>query len=179
MNKKVTLHDKNFVLFKTQDQINNTIKKIATSINSMNPINSVFIPVLNGSFMFTSDLCKELKILPEIQFIKVKSYEDFESSGKVTELIGLKDSLEGKTVFIIEDIVDTGITISNLYNKIKLMNPKEIYVVTLLFKPDKYNGGLDINILYGFSIANDFVVGYGMDYNELGRNLKEIYVLKE
>ena|ERR1035437_1399704 len=174
--KTIKLHDKEFTIFKTEKQIKKVIKKLADHLNKINLENSVFIPVLNGSFMFTSDLCKELNSSPEIQFIKLKSYEGTNTTGVVKEVIGLNSSLEGRTIVIVEDIIDTGITITDLYYKIKSLNPKEIYVVTLLFKPGKYINGAGVDILYGFSIPDDFVVGYGMDYNNIGRSLKEIYV---
>jgi len=179
---EIVLHDKTFVKCISENQIKEKVKEIAEVVNNISDIsseNTLFISVLNGSFMFTSDLCREVLFSPEIQFIKVKSYDKLESTGNIKEIIGLTTPIEDKIVFIIEDIIDTGNTISELYTKINAMNPKKVYVITLFYKPDKYKGGMIENVLSGFTIPNDFIVGYGLDYDELGRNLKDIYILKE
>lgn len=175
MNKKqIAIFDKTFELFISSAEINDIVIELAQKINALKYSNVVFVSVLNGSFMFTSDLCKRIECNPEIQFIKVASYSGVHSQGKVQELIGLKKDLQGKHVFIIEDIIDSGNTIETLYETLKAHYPSSISVVTLLFKPSAYEALVPIEFV-GKNIQNDFVVGYGMDYNELGRELPEIY----
>lgn len=181
MKKEVVVNDKVFEVFKTRKQIQKKVKKIAKEINVLHTYNSteiVFISILNGSFVFTADLCRELNFLPEMQFIKVKSYKGTKTTGKIEEIIGLTSSIKNKTVYIIEDIIDTGLTISDLYTKLLDFEPEEINIVSFLYKPDNYKG-INLEIMPGFIIPNNFVLGYGMDYNEIGRNLKDLYVLKE
>ena len=128
--------------------------------------------------MFTSDLMKSIDGEVELSFIKLSSYDGTQSSGKVHELIGLNQNIQGRHVIVLEDIVDTGLTIQRVIKLLKMQHPQSIEVCTLLYKPDAFKG--DIGPKYfGFKIPNKFVVGYGLDYNELGRNFKEIYQLKE
>lgn len=136
----------------------------------------VFLAVLNGSFMFASDLMKEVSLPSKISFIKLASYHGTSSTGNVSELIGLTEELKDKTVVIIEDIVDTGNTMEKLFATLHQKNVKQIKVATLLFKPEAYKKTFPINYP-GITIGNDFVVGYGLDYDGFGRNLKEIYVI--
>lgn len=139
----------------------------------------IFISVLNGSFMFTSDLMKQMTIACEVAFVKMSSYGGGTStSGRVDELIGLTQSLKGRDVVILEDIVDTGITMDKLYKLIELDKPNSLQICTLLYKPTAHKGIHKPDYI-GFTIPNAFVVGYGLDYAELGRNLKEIYQVKE
>lgn len=153
------------------------MNQVATKINAeLKNEEVVFLAVLNGSFMFASDLMKEVNLPSKISFIKLASYHGTSSSGNVSELIGLTEELKDKTVVIIEDIVDTGNTMEKLFATLHQKNVKQIKVATLLFKPEAYKKSFPINYP-GITIGNDFVVGYGLDYDGYGRNLKEIYVI--
>ena len=153
------------------------MNQVATKINAeLKNEDVVFLAVLNGSFMFASDLMKEVSLPSKISFIKLASYHGTSSSGNVSELIGLTEELKDKTVVIIEDIVDTGNTMEKLFATLHQKNVKQIKVATLLFKPEAYKKKFPINYP-GITIGNDFVVGYGLDYDGYGRNLKEIYVI--
>ncbi|MBL7917613.1 MAG: hypoxanthine phosphoribosyltransferase, partial [Bacteroidia bacterium] len=136
----------------------------------------VFLVVLNGSFMFASDLLKKVNIPCEISFIKVASYHGTSSTGNVTELIGLTENITNRTVVIVEDIVDTGITLEKLVTVLKGKNVKQIKVASALLKPDSYKKNIIVDYV-GIEIKNEFVIGYGLDYDGMGRNLKDIYVL--
>lgn len=134
----------------------------------------LFVGVLNGAFMFLGDLMKHVSIPCEISFVKVASYEGTSSTGMVKQLVGLSENVKDRTVVIVEDIVDTGNTIEHLYQSLLTQRPKSIKVATLLFKPSAYTK--DIPIEYAaLSVPNNFLVGYGLDYDGLGRNLKHIY----
>ncbi|MDX2173799.1 MAG: hypoxanthine phosphoribosyltransferase [Bacteroidota bacterium] len=177
MSNLVTLKDKQFKPYISQYKIAEAVENIAKSINTdLVDEFPVFLVVLNGSFMFAADLLKEVTIPCEISFIKVASYFGTTSKGTVTELIGLTEDITGRTVVIIEDIVDTGITLDRLVNVLSRKNVKQIKVAAALFKPDSYTKEIKVDYI-GMEIPNDFVVGYGLDYDGLGRNLKEIYVL--
>jgi len=173
----ISIHDKKFTPLISEQEINEKIRVIAHQINNLCLQDIVLVSVLNGAFMFTAELCKHIDSFPIISFIKVASYQGTESTGNITQLIGLQENIEGKTVIIIEDIIDTGTTIDTIYNKCKEKGAKEIYIAALVFKPNAYKGKAAIQFT-GFTIPNNFVVGYGMDYNGIGRNLKEIYVLQ-
>ncbi|EJF11289.1 hypoxanthine phosphoribosyltransferase [Pontibacter sp. BAB1700] len=136
--------------------------------------NPLFLAVLNGSFMFTADLMKRINIPCEISFIRMSSYQDMQSTGHVKEVLGLTENIEGRDVLIIEDIVDTGHTVNALLHQLQEKNPSSLEIVTLLMKPECLQHQLDVKYV-AKSIPNDFVVGYGLDYNGLGRNLRDIY----
>lgn len=177
MSKIITLDDKNFKPYIDQKRIATEVQRIAEQINKdLKKEFPVFLAVLNGSFMFASDLLKEITIPCELAFVKVASYQGTQSEGKLNELIGLNCEVENRTVVILEDIVDTGLTIEKLVENLKRANAKDIKVATVLFKPSAYKKDITINYV-GFEIPNEFVVGYGLDYNGLGRNLKEIHVI--
>jgi hypoxanthine phosphoribosyltransferase len=177
MSKIVTIKDKQFKPYISQQQISDAVKNIANTINvELEKDLPLFLVVLNGSFMFAADLLKEISIPCEISFIKVASYHGTTSTGTVTELIGLTEDITGRTVVIVEDIVDTGITLEKLITVLNRKNVKQIKVATVLLKPDSYKKEFPIDY-FGMKIPNDFVVGYGLDYDGQGRNLKEIYVL--
>ena len=177
MSKVVTIKDKQFKPYISQQQISDAVKNIANTINvELEKDLPLFLVVLNGSFMFAADLLKEISIPCEISFIKVASYHGTTSTGTVTELIGLTEDITGRTVVIVEDIVDTGITLEKLITVLNRKNVKQIKVATVLLKPDSYKKEFPIDY-FGMKIPNDFVVGYGLDYDGQGRNLKEIYVL--
>lgn len=175
--KLITIKDKQFKPFISAEKISDAVKNVATKINSdLKDEFPLFLGVLNGSFMFAADLLKEVTIPCEISFIKVASYHGTSSTGAVTELIGLSEDLSGRTVVIVEDIVDTGVTIEKLFNLLQRKNVKQVKVASALLKPGAYKKQFKIDYV-GMEIGNDFVVGYGLDYDGQGRNLKEIYVL--
>ena len=175
--KKVTLKDKSFKTFITADEILKSVHQLAVKINAdLKDENPLFLIVLNGSFMFASDLLKKVTIPCEISFIKLASYHGLSSSGLVNELIGLNEDVTDRTVIILEDIVDTGITLEKIHGIVNSRKVKKIITCTLLFKPDSYKKTMKVDYA-GISIGNDFVVGYGLDYDGLGRNLEDIYVL--
>ena len=177
MASEIQLIDKTFVPYLREDQLLKRIGEIAGQIRSdYGSENVLFLSVLNGAFMFTSDLMKCLDGDVELSFIKLSSYDGVESTGKVYELIGLNQNVQGKHIVVIEDIVDTGLTVERVSNMLKLQNPLSVEVCTLLYKPESFQGD-EAPKYYGFEIPNKFVVGYGLDYNELGRNFKEIYQL--
>jgi len=172
----IKLKDKVFVPFISNDKIIVGIQQLAQKINSdLLHESPLFIVVLNGAFMFAADLLKEVTIPCEISFIKLASYEGANSTGKISELIGLSDDINGRTVVIIEDIVDTGNTIEHIIALLVSKEVKKIKIATLLFKQESYKKNMTIDYV-GFNIPNKFVVGYGLDYDNLGRNLKEIYI---
>lgn len=177
MSQVITLKDKQFKPYITQQKIAEAVKNVAGSINEdLKNEFPIFLAVLNGSFMFASDLLKEISIPCEISFVKMASYSGITSIGSVTELIGLTENISGRTVVIVEDIVDSGVTLERLTTTLNAKAVKQIKVATLLFKPEAYKKDHALDYV-GFKIPNDFVVGYGLDYDGLGRNLKEIHVL--
>lgn len=140
--------------------------------------NPLFLAVLNGSFIFAADLMRMITIPCQISFVKLASYEGTTSTGKITEVIGINEDLTNRTVIIVEDIVDTGLTMKRMVETLGTRNPESIHICTLLVKPDKLKVDLDIEYA-AMRIPNDFIVGYGLDYDQQGRNLKEIYTLVE
>ncbi len=173
----IKVHDKSFDTYLSEEVIQKRIKEMAADINrdyaGKKPL---FIAILNGSFMFASDLFKHLSIDAEICFIKLASYKGMKSSGNVVTSIGLEDDLFGKEVVIVEDIVDTGKTLHNFLPKLLHQQPKSLKIASLLHKSEATEYPLQLDYI-GFDIPNKFVVGYGLDYDGLGRNLKEIYQL--
>jgi hypoxanthine phosphoribosyltransferase len=173
----IKVHDKSFDIYLSEETIQQRVKELANQINTdyagKRPL---FIAILNGSFMFAADLFKNLTIEAEICFIKLASYKGMKSSGNVVTSIGLEDDLFGKEVIIVEDIVDTGKTLHNFLPKLGHQQPKSLRIATLLHKSDATVFPLHPDYV-GFVIPDKFVVGYGLDYDGLGRNLKEIYQL--
>lgn len=173
----IKVHDKSFETYLPEAKIQERIKEIAASINAdYTGKRPLFIAILNGSFMFAADLFKYLDIEAELCFIKLASYKGMKSSGNVVTSIGLEDDLFGKDVIIVEDIVDTGKTLHNFLPKLVHQQPKSLKIASLLHKSEATEFPLTIDYV-GFDIPNKFVVGYGLDYDGLGRNLKEIYQL--
>lgn len=173
----VTIKDKQFKPYISSEKILESVKKTADKINKdLAGESPVFLAVLNGSFMFAADLMKEINLNCEISFVKLASYYGTTSSGTVTELIGLNQDLTGRTVVIVEDIVDTGNTVEKLAEILNNKKVKSFKIATAFFKPSAYTKKLKIDYI-GLEIPNDFVVGYGLDYDGLGRNLKDVYVL--
>jgi hypoxanthine phosphoribosyltransferase len=174
---KVTLKDKTFRVNIPASEINKAVGEIAHRINiELKDKKPLFLAVLNGSFMFASDLMKKITIDCEISFVKVSSYHGTSTSGSVKELIGLNEDIKGRTVVIIEDIVDTGLTIEAVVKQLELMEPESIKIATLLYKPEAYRKRIELDYV-AIVVPNDFLVGYGLDYDGLGRNLPDIYVL--
>lgn len=175
MQNEVTVHDKRFRISVTAEEIQARVAEVARQINTdLAGKDVVFLGILNGSFIFAADLLRGIEMPCKISFVKFTSYEGVHSTGNVRELIGLNEDLKGKTVVIIEDIVDTGKTMVDLLEYLKRFEPAEVRIATLMFKPEACCKDLKIDY-YGFSIPNDFIVGYGLDYDGLGRNLKDIY----
>lgn len=173
------IKDKDFEIFIESNVIQEKVKLIAKAINEdYKDKNPLFIAVLNGAFMFASDLMKEINILSEISFIKLSSYQETSSTGKIKELLGLRENIINRHLVFIEDIVDTGNTIDYILRIFNALGPASIEFITLLHKPQSVKK--DFHLRYvGFEIPPDFVVGYGLDYDGYGRNLKEVYQLKE
>lgn len=174
----IQLHDKTFVPFISEKSIATAVKKLAQEIaDDMKGDTPLFIGVLNGAFMVVSDLMRVYPGNCEVSFVKLASYEGTTTSGKVSELIGINESIEGRTVILIEDIVDTGNTLEVLHQLFANQNLKSLKTATLFFKPEAYKKNLKIDYI-GIEIPNKFIVGYGLDYDGLGRNLPQIYQLK-
>ena len=175
----IHLHDKTFEPFITSEEIDFAIKNMAQQMDAdfFDEV-PIFVGVLNGAFMVMSDLMKHYRGMCEVSFVKMASYEGTQSTENVQELIGLNQNLEGKTVVIVEDIVDTGNTIVALKELFKKQNVKHLKIATLFLKPDVYNKDIKLDYV-GIRIPNKFIVGFGLDYDGLGRNLQDIYQLKD
>lgn len=173
---RIEIDEKIFDLMLEYEQIKKRIRLLGIQINVdfENRI-PVFIGVLNGSFVFLGDLIKEVTISSEVTFVKVSSYDGDKSSGRMKKEIGLQMSLKGRDVIIVEDIVDTGETLRYLLDMIYKDKPASVNVCTLLLKPNSLKTKMKEICYVGFEIPNEFVVGYGLDYNGLGRNLRDIY----
>ena len=177
--KEITLHEKTFVQCLTAEYLASIVDGVALKMNlELSDKEPIFISILNGSFMFTSDLMKRLEFPCYITFVKMNSYTGTESSGNITTCIGLTENIENRTVVIVEDIIDTGATVTYFIEEIKKLNPKDVKIASMFFKPATCKHDIKIDYL-GTEIPNDFVVGYGLDYNGLGRNFRELYKLKE
>ena len=176
---KIKILDRNFKKSISESKITLTINDIANRMNSeLKNENPLFISILNGSFMFAADLMKRITFPCEISFVKRASYHGTTSSDEMLELIGLKENLKGRTVVIIEDIVDSGKTMSKVLEMLQNRGAGKILISTLLLKPDALR--YDIKPDYvAMTIPNDFIVGYGLDYNGYGRNLPDIYTVTE
>ena len=173
----IQIKDKKFAISITEEQILKEVDRVAEEISrDLKDKNPLFLSVLNGSFMFTADLMKRITIPCEISFVKLASYQGISSTGKITEVIGVNEDISGRCVVIVEDIVDTGLTMQQLLETLGTRNPKEIHIASLLVKPEKLQ--VPLNIKYAaMNIPNDFIVGYGLDYDGLGRNYKDIYTV--
>lgn len=176
----IKLHDKVFKPYITKDKIAKYVQYLAKMIAKDLGENEtpIFIGILNGSFMFAADFVREYPHDCHITFVKLASYNGINSSGKIKHLVGLNEDLEGKTVIILEDIIDTGNTLEEIYRIFKDKKVKELKIATLFFKPDVFRKSLPIDYI-GLSIDDKFIVGYGLDYDGLGRSLSDIYQLKE
>lgn len=174
---RVTVKDKDFVISIPAEDILKEVHKLAARMNEdLKGLNPLFLAVLNGSFIFAADLLKKIDIDCGISFIKLASYQGTSSTGDVRTLVGLDGDIKGRTIVIIEDIVDTGNTIVALIDQLQNYNPKDIKIATLLFKPEAYTKDIKIDYI-ALEVPNEFLVGYGLDYDGLGRNLESIYTL--
>ncbi|PKP53641.1 MAG: hypoxanthine phosphoribosyltransferase [Bacteroidetes bacterium HGW-Bacteroidetes-1] len=172
---RIKVHDKEFEIYIPQDQIERAIKKVAENINrdyaGKNPL---FLIVLNGAFMFAAELFKSVEVECEISFVKLSSYSGTASTSVIRELIGLDHSIAGRNVVLVEDIIDTGLTMLYTIDKLRKLDAKDVKIATMLFKPKAFQQDYAIEYI-GLEIPNDFIVGYGLDYNEHARNLPDIY----
>ena len=175
----VKIHDKTFRTSISESEILRRVKAVAERINNdMADKNPLFLAVLNGSFIFAADLLREINIPCEISFVKLASYAGTTSTGKVTEVIGINENLADRHIIIVEDIVDTGRTMQRMIETLGTRNPASVHICTLLVKPEKLE--VDLNIEYAaLEIPNEFIVGYGLDYDQQGRNLRDIYTIVE
>ena len=174
----VKIKDKSFRTSIPEAEILKNVKAVADKINAdMAGKNPLLLAVLNGSFMFAADLMRMITIPCEISFVKLASYQGTTSTGKVKEVIGINEDLSGRTIIIVEDIVESGLTMKRMIESIGTRNPESVNICTLLLKPDRLKTDLDIKYV-AFSIPNDFILGYGLDYDQQARGLKDIYVLK-
>lgn len=172
---KIKADDKEFELYISKEVLHQRINEIGAQLSQQYyDKKPILLGILNGSFMFMADLSRTLNFELEMEFVKLQSYNGDSSSGKVNHEISLKKNIEGRSVIIVEDIIDTGLTISNFIETLKEKNPKSIYLVALLSKPSAHHFTIDIDIV-GFEIPNEFVVGYGLDYNGYGRNYDAIF----
>ena len=178
MKEGITIRDKQFELFIEQEVIEQGIKRVAERMNvELAGKNPIFLAVLNGAFMFAGELMKEVSIPSEITFVRLASYQGTSSTQRVQEVLGLNESIRGRTVVIVEDIVDSGNTMVSLLQELGKHEPDEVKIATLLFKPAALKQKLHLDYV-ALEIPNDFIVGYGLDYDGYGRNLKDIYKVK-
>ena len=176
--KSIKIKDKEFVPMISEAEIKERVKAVAQQISKdMEGKNPLLLAVLNGSFVFAADLMREITIPCEISFVKLASYQGTTSTGKVKEVIGINEDLSGRTIIIVEDIVESGLTMKRMIESIGTRNPESVNICTLLLKPDRLKTDLDIKYV-AFSIPNDFILGYGLDYDQQARGSKDIYVLK-
>ncbi len=177
--KNITLLDKEFRPLIEAEKIDQTISNMAARMNrDLDGEAPLFLSILNGSFMFTSDLIKQITIPgTQISFIKVASYSGTNSTGEVKELIGLKEDIQGRTIVILEDIIDSGRSMTHLLEYLHRKKPRKIVVATLFYKPKAAIFKVPIDYI-GITLENDFIVGRGLDYEGLGRNFPDLYILK-
>ena len=176
--KEIIINNKIFQQHISKEELDNIVSDLANKINVSNTEKPLFIAVLNGSFLFAADIMRRITIPnAEISFIKLSSYEGMKSSGEIRKLIGIDSNISGRNIILLEDIVDTGNTLEKIIELLTKEQVISIKVATLLFKPEAYKKDIHLDYI-GKSIENDFVVGYGLDYDEIGRNLPHIYKLK-
>jgi hypoxanthine phosphoribosyltransferase len=176
---KITLNDKVFRVMIPAEQIDAAVDRVAASLNERYAGRTpIFLGVLSGSFLFLSDLVRKTTFDSQISFVKISSYQGTESTGEVKQQLGVDFDIEGRDIIIVEDIIETGHSMNYLLDYLRSKNPASISICTLFFKPDKFLYEYDVDYV-ALSIGNEFIVGYGLDYNQLGRNLKDIYVIDE
>lgn len=173
----IRVHDKEFAPSIPAEDIMAQVRRVAGEINKdYEGQQPLFLVVLNGAFVFAADLMREISVPAEVSFVKLASYEGTSSTGTVREVIGLNTDITGRPIIIVEDIVESGITMAHMIETLKKQNPKSIDICTLLVKPEKLEVKLDIRYV-AMEIPNDFILGYGLDYDGLGRGLKDIYTI--
>ena len=173
----VKIKDLTFKTFIPEAEIQQRVKAVAEKINrDLDGKNPLLLAVLNGSFIFAADLIRHITIPCEISFVKLASYQGTTSTGEIKEVIGLNEDLAGRTVVIVEDIIDTGLTMKRMIESLGTRNPASIHICSLLVKPDKFQVPLNIEYV-AMEIPNDFIVGYGLDYDQQGRQLRDIYTV--
>lgn len=174
---KIKVIDRNFVVSIKEEEILKRVSELGAQITKdMEGKKPLFLAVLNGAFMFASDLLKTINTPCEISFVKLASYEGTSSTGAVKQLIGLSENLRGRTIVIVEDIIDSGLTMVELLRLLEQFEPAEIKIASLLLKPNNLQVNLDIDYVC-FKIPNDFIIGYGLDYDGEARNLRDIYTV--
>ena len=177
MNNIIQVKDKRFAVSIPSDCIQAEVKRVAEQINKDYEGQSpIFLAVLNGSFVFAADLLREITLPCEVSFVRLASYQGVSTTGTIREIMGLNLDITGRPIIIVEDIVDTGLTMAHMLETLKTHNPSSIDICTLLLKPGKLQVDLDIRYCC-LQIPNDFIVGYGLDYDGFGRNTKDIYTL--
>lgn len=176
-NKTIQVLDKTFAVSISAEELEKEVKRVASEINrDFAGSQPVFLSVLNGSFIFAADLMREVELPCEISFVKLASYQGTNTTGNIREVIGLNVDITGRPIIIVEDIVDTGLTMAHMLETLKRQNPASIDICTLLLKPTKLQVKLDVRYCCK-QIPDDFVVGYGLDYNGFGRNTKDVYTI--
>jgi hypoxanthine phosphoribosyltransferase len=179
MKEKIKVRDKEFSVFIKAADIDTAVSRVADSINQeLKGKVPLFLVVLNGAFMFASDLMKKIKIENNISFVKLSSYTGTRSSQVVNELIGINEVVKGRTIVIIEDIIDSGLTMRRMLDILSEQEAADVRIATLVFKPNAFQSDFKINYI-GMEIPNDFIVGYGLDYDGFARNLPDIYKIVE
>lgn len=180
MNKnQIKVHDKVFEEFIPFEQLDASIKIIAEKLNEeVSDKNPLFLSVLNGAFMFSSELFKKLNFPCEISFVKLASYSGTTSTETVRQLIGFDEDIKGRTIVVVEDIIDSGLTMQRILEQLDTMGAGEVRIATLIYKPNAFKGNYKIDYT-GLEIPNDFIVGFGLDYDKHGRNFKDIYKIVE
>jgi hypoxanthine phosphoribosyltransferase len=174
---EVRILDKNFSEFLTEKEIQKRIEELAVEINrDLAGKEVVFLGILNGAFLFAADLFRRIDFPARISFIKLASYQGTSSSGLIKELIGWNEDIKNKTIVVVEDIVDTGNTLERIVDELVIRKASDIKIAAMLYKPAAYTKKIPLDYI-GFEIPNDFVVGYGLDYDGFGRNLTSVYTL--
>ena len=178
MQDSITVRDRHFRISIPDEQIAQRVNAVAATISKdLEGEKPLFLAVLNGSFVFAADLLRGMTVPCEISFVKLASYQGTMSTGNVKEVLGINEDLSGRHVIIVEDIVETGTTMKRMIESLGTRNPASVEICTLLFKPERLKEELDIRYV-AFEIPNDFIIGYGLDYDQQARGLRDIYVLK-
>ena len=178
MQDSITVRDRHFRISIPDEQIAQRVNAVAAAISKdLEGEKPLFLAVLNGSFVFAADLLRGMTVPCEISFVKLASYQGTMSTGNVKEVLGINEDLSGRHVIIVEDIVETGTTMKRMIESLGTRNPASVEICTLLFKPERLKEELDIRYV-AFEIPNDFIIGYGLDYDQQARGLRDIYTLK-